>query len=94
MNKYGFNFLGKSFNNLGVGDHVLQSSSVAPNSPLRADVPKRAPLTFKMAEKNPDKSYGWYKAQHFSDYIERVVGEIINIKFISINITTISTLIR
>ena len=47
-----------------------------------------------MVEKNPDKSYGWYKAQHFSDYIERVVGEIINIKFISINITTISTLIR
>ena len=37
---------------------------------------------------------GTYKAQHFSDYIERVVGEIINIKFISINITTISTLIR
>ena len=48
----------------------------------------------KMAEKNPDKSYGWYKAQHFSDYIERVVGEIINIKFISIKFTIISTLIR
>ena len=52
-----------------------------------------------MAEKNPDKSYGWYKAQHFSDYIERVVGEIINIKlisikFISIKFTIISTLIR
>ena len=57
-----------------------------------------------MAEKNPDKNYGWYKAQrwvlqHFSDYIERVVGEIINIKlisikFISIKFTIISTLIR
>ena len=47
-----------------------------------------------MAEQNPDKSYGWYTAQHFSDYIERVVGEIINIKFISIKFTIISTLIR
>merc|ERR1712172_241488 len=29
-----------------------------------------------MAEKkNPDKSYGWKTAQHFSDYIERVVGD-------------------
>ena len=82
-----------------MGDHVLQSSSVASKPSLKEDVPKRAPLTFKMAEKNPDKSYGWYKAQHFSDYIERVVGEIINIKlisikFISIKFTIISTLIR
>merc|ERR1711971_1260706 len=29
----------------------------------------------KMAEKNPDKSYGWHTAQHFNDYIERVVGD-------------------
>merc|ERR1711936_686939 len=29
----------------------------------------------KMAKKNADKSYGWYKAQDFGDYIERVVGE-------------------
>ena len=36
-----------------------------------------------MAKKNADKSYGWYKAQDFGDYIERVVGEI-NIKLISI----------
>ena len=35
-----------------------------------------------MAKKNPDKSYGWYKAQDFGDYIQRVVGEI-NIKLIS-----------
>ena len=36
-----------------------------------------------MAKKNADKSYGWYKAQDFGDYIERVVGEM-NIKLISI----------
>ena len=44
-----------------------------------------------MAEQNPDKSYGWYTAQHFSDYIERVVGEI-NFKLISILIIFITTL--
>ena len=44
---------------------------------------KSSPDKKKMAESNPDKSYGWYKAEHFSDYIERVVGEI-NFKFISI----------
>ena len=37
-----------------------------------------------MAE-NTDKSCGWYKSQHFSDYIVRIVGEInFNFKFISI----------
>ena len=41
-----------------------------------------------MAKKNADKSYGWYKAQDFGDYIERVVGEI-NIKLVSIVITCI-----
>ena len=41
-----------------------------------------------MARKNADKSYGWYKAQDFGDYIERVVGEI-NIKLISIVNTSI-----
>ena len=45
-----------------------------------------------MAKQNPDKSYGWYTAKHFSDYIERVVGEI-NIKFISI-VTIIPTTLR
>ena len=44
-----------------------------------------------MAKKNADKSYGWYKAQDFGDYIERVVGEI-NIKLISIVITNIFNL--
>ena len=44
-----------------------------------------------MAESNPDKSYGWYKSQHFSDYMERVVGEI-TIKFISILIIFNTTL--
>ena len=44
-----------------------------------------------MAESNPDKSYGWYTAQHFSDYIARVVGEI-SIKFISILIIFNTTL--
>ena len=34
-----------------------------------------------MGKSNPDKSYGWYKAQDFGDYIERVVGEI-TVKFI------------
>ena len=47
----------------------------------------------KMAEQNPDKSYGWYTAQHFSDYIERVVGEFNIIKFISI-VTIIPILLR
>ena len=42
----------------------------------------------KMAKKNADKSYGWYRAQDFGDYIERVVGEI-NMKFISIVIINI-----
>ena len=37
---------------------------------------------------NPDKSYGWYKAQDFSDYIEEVVGEI-NFNSIQIIFTTI-----
>ena len=56
---------------------------------LRSEQTKRAPLTFKMAEKNPDKSYGWYSAKHFSDYMEKVVGKI-NIEFILIvNITII-----
>ena len=41
-----------------------------------------------MAKNNHDKSYGWYKAQFFDDYIERVVGEI-NLKFISIVIINI-----
>ena len=44
-----------------------------------------------MADSNPDKSYGWYTAQHFSDYMERVVGEI-TIKFISILTIFIITL--
>ena len=44
-----------------------------------------------MAKKNADKSYGWYKAQDFGDYIERVVGEI-SIKFISILIIFNTTL--
>ena len=43
-----------------------------------------------MAESNPDKSYGWYKAQRFSDYMERVGGEItINFIFILIFTTTL-----
>ena len=36
-----------------------------------------------MAKKDADKSYGWYKAQDFGDYIESVVGGI-TIKFFSI----------
>ena len=54
-----------------------------------------------MAEKNTDKSYGWHTAQHFSDYIERVVGEFkfisivtINIKFVCFSITIIPTFLR
>ena len=47
----------------------------------------------KMAELNTDNSYvyGWYKSQHFSDHIERVVGEI-NFKLISVLIIFITTL--
>ena len=41
-----------------------------------------------MAKKNADKSYGWYKAQDFGDYIERVVGEM-NIKLVSIVVINI-----
>ena len=44
---------------------------------------KSSPEKKKMAESNPDKSYGWYKAQDFGDYIESVVGGI-TIKFFSI----------
>ena len=41
------------------------------------------------AQQNPDKSYGWYSAKHFSDYMEKVVGKI-NIEFILVvNITII-----
>ena len=36
-----------------------------------------------MPESNPDKSYGWYTAKDFNDYMESVIGEI-NIKFFSI----------
>ena len=36
-----------------------------------------------MAESNPDKSYGWYTAKDFNDYMESVIGEI-TIKFFSI----------
>ena len=46
----------------------------------------------KMADSNPDKSYGWNTAQHFSDYMERVVGEIIITKLISIFIIFTTTL--
>lgn len=45
-----------------------------------------------MAGSNPDKSYGWYTAQHFSDYMERVVGKIIITKLISIFIIFTTTL--
>ena len=27
-----------------------------------------------MADKNPDKSYGWTSAQNFNDYMEGVIG--------------------
>ena len=46
----------------------------------------------KMADSNPDKSYAWYTAQHFSDHMERVVGEIIITKLISIFTTTLRRL--
>ena len=52
--------------------------------------PKSSPEKKKMA--NPDKSYGWYKAQDFSDYIEEVVGEI-NFNFISVQII-LTTILR
>ena len=45
-----------------------------------------------MADSNPDKSYGWDTAQHFSDYMERGVGEIIITMFISILIIFTTTL--
>ena len=52
--------------------------------------PKKLLSLEEMAsEKNPDKSYGWYSAKHFSDYMEKVVGKI-NIEFILVvNITII-----
>ena len=68
---------------------VVQNSSVASNHSRRADVPKELPEKKKMA-KNPDKSYGWYKAQDFSDYIEEVVGEI---NFISVQVI-LTTILR
>ena len=54
---------------------------------------KSSPEKKKMGKSNPDKSYGWYKAQDFGDYIERVVGEI-TIKFISIIPIILTTTLR
>ena len=31
---------------------------------------------------NPDRSYGWYKAQNFNDYMERVIGNVFISTFI------------
>ena len=31
---------------------------------------------------NPDKSYGWYKAYYFNDYMERIIGTVIISTFI------------
>ena len=50
--------------------------------PTTPDV-QTCPKSSSEMAKNPDKSYGWYKAQDFSDYIEEVVGEI---NFISIQV--------
>ena len=44
---------------------------------------KSSPEKRKMGKSNPDKSYGWYTAKDFSDYMESVIGEI-TIKFFSI----------
>ena len=38
--------------------------------------PKSSPEKKKMA--NPDKSYGWYKAQDFSHYIEEGSGHVLS----------------
>ena len=55
--------------------------------PTTPDV-QTCPKSSSEMAKNPDKSYGWYKAQDFSDYIEEVVGEI-NFNSIQIILTTI-----
>ena len=71
---------------------TFHNSSVVSKHSSRADVPKALlPHKKKMPENNRDESYGWYKAEHFSDYMERVVGEI-TIKFISILIIFNTTL--
>ena len=31
---------------------------------------------------NPDKSYGWYKAYYFNDYMERIISTVIISTFI------------
>ena len=33
---------------------------------------------------NPDKSYGWYKAHSFNDYMERIIGTVFISTFIFI----------
>ena len=35
---------------------------------------RRGRLISNMADKNPDKSYGWTSAQNFNDYMEGVIG--------------------
>ena len=65
---------------------MFKIHQLLPTTPDVQTCPKSSPE--KMA--NPDKSYGWYKAQDFSDYIEEVVGEI---NFISIQII-LTTILR
>ena len=69
---------------------MFKIHQLLPTTPDVQTCPKSSPEKKKMA--NPDKSYGWYKAQDFSDYIEEVVGEI-NFNFISVQII-LTTILR
>ena len=60
---------------------MLKIHQLHPTTPGMQTYQKSSLDKKKTAESNPDKSY----AKHFSDYIERVVGEI-NFNFISIQI--------
>ena len=90
MKKYGLIILGNHSTTWKWGlftIHQLHPSTRPEQTCHKSSLEKK-----KMADSNPDKSYGWYTAQHFSDYMERVVGEIIIIKLISIFIIFITTL--
>ena len=69
--------------------HQLHLSTRAEQTCHKSSTEKKKKMA---ADSNPDKSYAWYTAQHFSDYMERVVGEIIITKLISIFIIFTTTL--
>ena len=63
---------------IGIG--IWKRSSFIAGLSRREDVQKKAA---KMSN-NPDRSYGWYKAHDFNDYMERIIGNVFISTFIFI----------